>query len=268
MSNRHRSVLVELFSFVEAGSRPPGKMPPQDADETLALDIPAKWVDHDCYVIAYLDSSNAASTRRIAVKHFDGLYIHAHCFERDAARTFRADRVQAVYDFDGVEIEPTPFPLEPELAEEIDAGLDYPATREPYHYQPSPEQIARNAVDAEVTILRILALCDGRAAAKENDVIAAYAYKRFLAQGLEPGGELRERTASWIRRFYPDRREARVAIGDVATLPEQDIIALLRACRDVIKADGRVHEKELLRFRRLCEEITSARREIALGAPG
>jgi hypothetical protein len=214
---------------------------PQLDSPDLTKSIPSAWADHDCYIIEYKDSAGANSVRRVAIRNQEGQYLHCFCFERDDYRTFRRDRIQAVFDLDGELLEPPPFAIGQKVYEETVTDV-----MEPTHVQ------MRRSIQAEVALLRIIALSDGRAKRQENDQIFNFVYQKLLAEGLPDNPENSRAISKWVRSFYPYEQMLDQTIFEITNRRTvEQIVELLQMCRTVIKADGAIATEERQRFEEL-----------------
>ncbi len=219
-------------------------------DDEPPLDAPifdATRYDH--YIIEYISVSGSRTTRVVALHGERDGQIFCHCYTRQAMRSFHRRRIQAVFDLDGIQLHPPPFPIGDEsLISESVILSDEPAH---ISYRPT--------VFADVVLLRIIATSDGYAHRKENDVICDYAYQKMVAAGLPPGAEPRRLIRAWIAGLRPDPSLVDHLTMHLSRKPDQEVIALLAACRDVIKSDGRVDSAEISAFEAFATTLTSYR---------
>jgi len=177
--------------------------------------------------ITYCDADGDETARRISCRRFDvgtGL-LHAHCFERNAWRSFRADRITAAFCAETGE----EFDSQNLLRDLKLRGLPIDDSR-----------LAR-----VLTTLVFLMRCDGEAHQLEQDAIGqaitsfairfegddgtVYEGER-LAGRLAPDGQDFVRALKWIGRHADGRRLARFLIDHAAA---------------VIEADGVLRESEI-----------------------
>ena len=235
-------MFLRLFRKIKVPIERALVLPDRDEPER---DIPAKWVDHDCYIIEYTDEQGSQSTRRVAVKNFKDGYMYAYCFEREAHRTFSLDRISGMFDFEnGKPADPKPHAV----------GRGTVAWAE------TPDIAQREPLIPQVTFLRTIALCDGHAAKRENDIITNYIYGLMVGNGLADTPEHIARTDSWIRRFYPDRIVADEVIPALGKLSKNEISELISVGEQLIRADGVIAQEEVNVLKQLGDEILAAYR--------
>lgn len=236
-------VVRQYISGVHVPENRPILVPATDVEEGFAF-IPSQWADHDCYIIEYVDAAGAPSVRRVAVARHTETHVQCHCFERNAYRSFRRDRIRAVFDIDGELLDPAPFQIG--VVETVATAQSVPA-----HHQ------FRRFAQPEVMILRAIALCDGRAGRRENALIEAFAFRLMNEKGLADTADNRRDCGKWVRGFYPYEGMIDPTLTElVENRSTDEIIQLLRLCRDLIKADGKVEPVEFERFQALGNAIS------------
>lgn len=180
------------------------------------------------FQIEYHDSAGEISHRRITVRKLertaDGyLCLKAFCWERQAARAFRVDRILACRRLSDA----APIKNAAEFfGQYIHDGIDTSAT------------ILMNQVRPGLRVLLYLARCDGNVHPAERDVMRKYVMAHSSGQiNWAP-------VETFIDSQHPDRQLARSMLK--AAFAERARAArLLTAAKQLVDADGRVAPEEV-----------------------
>ncbi len=215
------------------------------------------------FVIEYTDSKGEDSIRRVAMRHFvlrpgKSLVMSANCFERNALRHFRYDRIQSVIDDDGIIYEPNEFfrnelhcPIDDYLSRCLPESMARKPAVANKKTNPTTKLIDKKPGIAHRSIcrdgLRILvaiARSDGDYCDTELAEIVSYIESEAKLAGIETTNEDRDALRNYLRRQRPDAKilEKCLKKMDEAALGVQE--RFLKAARKVILADGVVHKEE------------------------
>lgn len=214
---------------------PPGfsgaVLPVVDADEGGGAVADISGPERRAFIITYRDASGGRSERRIichGVYEAEGLtYVRARCLERQASRTFRVDRISAVYC--GV------------TGEDLGRSSVIFAATELRAATPKPDDMTAGLQRA-TAVLMTLARSDGRLHPKEADVVW-----RFVDTAAPLGFSRADRSSI-------QERALRLAPMPSAFL--DDLLAILRwtpllvepllhSSVELAEADGRVAPEEI-----------------------
>lgn len=188
--------------------------------------------------IAYVDSKGETSERRISCRNYDRSadIINAWCFERDALRAFRVDRIESAACTETGEF----FELEELVARLRAGGL------------PVKDQ----GLNADLKILVFLMRCDGIHAREQAVIEAAITSYALRFDGDDAMVETALRQS---RTMAPDERDFLKALRFISL--RRDGPALARFVRShaqrMIDADGQ-HSPEEARFAVELDEVLSA----------
>lgn len=227
---------------------PPGHLQHGDGPDDAAPLSPRKLAsDLEGLVIGivYVDAFGLYSERVIrchALERSGGyLYIRAYCKLRDDDRTFRFDRIEAVFDYTTGEVDENVDDFFAPFVADLRPAPERPAE--------TPHQASRRAeapmiqlYGAGATVLAFLAAADGSIHADEMRVIEGYIDER-----LRPldGDKLQRRLSrQWLRAQVPTRDMAVKAMRKVAGDTE-NAAQVADALVTLISADGVVTEEEM-----------------------
>lgn len=181
----------------------------------------------DTFEITYCDSRDQLSVRRISARRLDRIgdayVLKAYCFERDAMRSFRLDRITSAVDLGTGEV----FGDHQDLLEEV------------LWEQEQIEEAGFGDLVHEIRMLTYLAQCDGQFAISEVEVIL-----KFLDGAGFRG--VREETGKRIQRLVPDDQAFEESLFVMSDWQEERQIRFALAALDVITADGRITFEESL----------------------
>lgn len=232
-------------------------------------------VDDDVYgltfAVEYESASGDFSRRRImlravSVRDDGAVFLRALCFERNALRSFRLDRVQSIIDADGVVHKDAAAFLRDELRLSIPAppaGADATAQAQAPAATALPEpppvgddgsegageerpgMAQRRVARDGLRVLCALGRADGLLHPAEVEVVLDYIEVACRAANEPCGAEDRAALAPYVRRQRPglDVLEAclqRIEAGDQAARS-----LLLDYAERLIAADGEEHDAEL-----------------------
>lgn len=190
--------------------------------------------------IEYVDASDAASTRAIQVRKFDGFYIGAFCLMRGAFRTFRIERVRAAFDVNGEFLENFPLFLHVHFGN-TDLVDD---ARERQRYW----RLVERTVAPELLLLRILAASDGDLASAERDIIAEHAFSLVARRDL-PGE--RDELLKYVQRLSATRETVQLAMQHMAEQSKARRRRFGEAALRLVEADGAIADEEIAILRLL-----------------
>jgi uncharacterized tellurite resistance protein B-like protein len=248
----HTDIEQLLAGRPEPAARPvPGRKmfgPPSDEPFAKGLaTIEAPAVLGATFGIEYRDAAGEDSIRTIrcqrAARSPSGtVYLVAWCLLRQAWRTFRLDRIEAVFDYLTGEIEKDTRAFLTALVGDYEAG---PA-RETRSGMLSAEHYT--ACREAATALLFLAMADGTV--DDAEIVAIRRYVDARVARINPKATIAAASLmSWLRNHVPDRKQAmaglRHTMDDVT-----EGAALADAIFDVLLADGTASEEELALVRR------------------
>lgn len=218
---------------------------PHLTDEALGL---ASDLGDAFCVLRYTDAGGDFSERRISMKSLkksaDHIYLNAFCFERQAARQFRLDRIIELIDEDGQVHDTFSYftivlgiPLRGQNAAESEVSL-----------------AAANLlkiIRPGLAILTAVARADKSIHLSEIDAIEIYAEREVAAlfrEGVIDFGfnmdavSAMGRTIALMRPLLPTLR---YNVTATCAWPEARFRRLSRAVEAVIYADGKLHDREV-----------------------
>lgn len=215
-----------------------------DAPEA-APDGPAN-ADHDlagrALVVCYSDAAGQQSERRIICHEVYAagghVYLRCRCLERQASRTFRVDRVSAVYC--GVTGEDLGAPGRLLLPSAVRSERPRP---------PHRDRIIRHALRVLMTVAR----CDGRVALAEADTV--HAFLRSVVEPSRPRADAHS-LYDYAYRLAPNFESM---LDSFATVVEEDreiALTLLEAAIEVAGAHDGFCDNEV----EVLEELVSVAR--------
>ena len=232
-------------------------------------------IDDDIYgltfTIEYQAADGEVSRRRIMLRTIsqrdDGAtFLQALCFERNALRSFRLDRVIRVIDGDGEVFEDPRAFLRDELRVRLPEGASAPAPRatplranDPVpspaiRPEEAPGTAQRRCARDGLRVLVALARSDGQLHPAEVVVVLDYIGETCRRFGIGCGDQDREALGAYLRRQRPglDVLEGCLDRLDAASAEEKAL--LLDFADRLIDADGERHEAE----HRLVSEVRAA----------
>jgi WYL domain len=224
--------------------------------------------------IDYLDWHHNQTTRRISLRHLyrsdeQVLYLQAYCYEREAVRTFRFDRIQAIHDADGVIHDPREF-FETELhirvgATAAGALADPPAARPRREALPARLKkpgldklgfAPRHAARDGLRVLIMLGRTDGRFRESELAVVVLdYIVARAAAEGIETTEDDRAALMPYLRRQHPDAEVLSECLDRLEREPSELRQLLMSSAVALMDADGIEHPAEFAMMLSLRERL-------------
>lgn len=186
----------------------------------------------EALVICYEDANGNESRRRVALHaayERNGFhYLKAYCFERAAARSFRADRIREIIDVETGEV-----------FAGIDSILEVVSDRaEPLTAREATEK-AFQMKKQGILVLLFLARCDGEVHASEETVILNYIDHSCGTKGVDEDYALRR-----LARLSPDPMSYEKALKYLARFDPGEMQRVLRFARRLIEADGAISQEE------------------------
>lgn len=199
--------------------------------------------DGATFTIEYFGPDGSVSTRTITlhelVRGSQCIYLDAYCHSSDRNRSFRVDRIRTIYDLDGTKHnDPAKYIAELLMldADTLGKAIEKYANEEKPH-------LARAMVRDEVKVLMAIARADGFLHDKESNLINKYLKQRLKKERLNLSNDELKKLLYYVRNVNPTDKlvsEALERIDGNADLMRP----LIRACRDVVKADGVIDERE------------------------
>ena len=212
------------------------------------------------FIVDYSDSKGHRSTRSITVWNIksspDGCPILvAQCHFRKQQRSFRADRIMAIYDYDGVSVEPVSdflhetFGISPELLQgcpkpEIPLFVPQPL---------APRMLS--SVRPQILLLAALSLSDGYMRSEEIGVLIDYVAETLERKGAEPNDAELGYIKKFVGRLAPDEAICIRAIDSLRRDSIDEIQRFLITAKHLIEADHVLHENEIAMFDELSTEL-------------
>lgn len=233
------------------------------------------YAEGQSFIIEYVDAKGNETTRRITV--FDIQYgascplLVSQCHERKAKRSFRVDRIRAVYDFDGVVQEPLvdffidEFGMSRHL---VESTVREPAAAKRKAPQPDPAKSIHpdrmNAIKAlcrkrGVPIFCLLARADKDLHPAELAVLHDYAKRCCESASIKMTHGEKEKVEGYLRRLRPSPIAISRCLDQASDWSMLELKELLETCAHIVKADGHVHQSELQEFSFIVENLTGER---------
>jgi hypothetical protein len=222
-----------------APAAPPGfvaHLPENDDRHARSEHFEESDIVGQSFLLEYEDATGAVSKRRITVRGLtatsDGhLCVTAMCWERNAIRSFRTDRMLSLAHVTTGELISDPLRFFADYARDI---LPSDSTTEIL-------KIARPGMRA----LLFLARCDGSVHPAELDVIRKYVDE--IAAGRAYDWHI---ALEFLKKQHPDRSLAKTSLKCMWHKPDE-AGRLLRACANLVRADGIVVDAETASFDRI-----------------
>jgi len=226
-------------------------LPP--ADELLIAPLPTGPETFDCsaLMIEYIDAAGSFSRRRISIQSAmisegGNSYFRAFCHERQAQRSFRADRVRRAFDLGTGEIYEPPGPYLDQLMSAFSPGVK--------------EFFSRSGAGAN--ILAFLARADGRWDDAETRTMLNWA---IIEAQLSPGWGPRDMETLRFRleRLHPTAEVYARSLQRITRWSQARLRVLAGHALELIEADGSVDDKE----RELLARVTAVLAEKSAPRP-
>jgi len=206
--------------------------------------------------LEYLDSKQNKSTRRVTLSRLafskaGNLMLRCWCYEREAWRTFRFDRIQSIFDLDGVIYKPV------EYFEDLHGvRLKNWAVSTVSSVSP-PGQAQKNHIGTALMVLSALSFADGFTHDAEVDAILDYVKLSCKKAKIETTQSDINAIRQYVARLHPNKLAVLDAIEIIAEDYEgQNLEDFVRAAKNVIMADGIIHPNEIL----ILEQINASLR--------
>lgn len=222
--------------------------------------------------IEYEDAEKNITFRRISMRHFvcrrgKHALLSAHCFERDAIRSFRVDRIQSVIDEYGEVFEPEAF-FEDEL------GVSLEDMREEFTYSDESEYnprlmkvlpvrpmlpgVAQRATCRDgIRVLVAVGRSDRDFSDLEIAVILAFIENEAALSGVTCADKDTVALRAYLKRMRPDEKVFSECLERLSRSDFDKKGRFLRALRSVINADGQVHQAEVELITRIERQLGS-----------
>jgi len=223
------------------------------------------------FAIEYRDSKGSESLRRIAMRHLvrksDGrLILSANCYERNALRHFRFDRIISIVDCDGVVHDPIRFfedELQSNVTEYMKPNAESPEQfadqnakalkRKKNQTPPSgatnlsekPGVAQRRVCRDGLRILAAIGRCDGDFHKSEISAIVDYVIEEADHEGFSSSTQDRKALTGYVMRLRPDTQILDKCIVKISGQPKDKMLRFLKAAECVIQADGQEHPAEI-----------------------
>ncbi|WP_425063805.1 hypothetical protein [Pyruvatibacter mobilis] len=199
--------------------------------------------------IEYCDESEETTFRRVSfgdlVEWSNGSQtIYAYCFERQAPRSFRIDRIQCFFDQDGVVAEVDDFFAA--FAKAAEARIEDMLLEGQYIL------VLKELALEELVILVALARCDGYTPPEEIEVLVQHFVYALEGTGVICDDVAVEGVKQSIARFSPPPWEVERAIRRLGRLPDDRLRAFRRSVRSLVEADGAISDREHALIDELC----------------
>lgn len=178
------------------------------------------------FAMTYIDSSGEVSRRRITVRYVsadgDTLYLGSFCHERQAFRSFRVDRIQELIALDTGEVIS-------DASAWINAVLDS---------DPTGAAIMRSR--HPISILTMLARCDGSFHQDEKDIIVDYVMDiGGYRQGIDE-----KVIASYVGAMFPDEKCFSRSLRYLKKWDALKVRKMMLCLRRVVDSDGVISSEE------------------------
>lgn len=218
--------------------------------------------------IEYQGADGRASARTVRIHTLTvsakgaGL-LQGFCFKRNAARSFRMDRVASVVDEYG-EIHSPPAIFLRDLfdsyaVEEFRGDSEPPRKSRKPRKPRTPIAATRfiNKHAADFVLLRLMAGVDGDIHELERMAITDHMAKLWLQEETRISSEHMEHVERWVDRLRPEQRDYAAAVEAVMAKPGKDIARVLLSMKAVLEADGEHDPREIELLDQLCIDIAS-----------
>lgn len=206
------------------------------------------------FVICYTNAEGVKSIRRITVWALkrtpeSRILLHARCAETREVMSFRADRIKYCMDMNGDVFEPPAFFLAGIFGLSVpDALLLASTSTAPSGVWPPADQaycLLREQLRHEMILLAAMAEADGQVSLPETEAITRYARHRAERLGIDLDEPRARKFQGLVRRLRPTGDQIRAAIDEVSSRAPKTQLEIVRACQEIMLADGHVHAGEL-----------------------
>lgn len=199
--------------------------------------------DGTTFTIDYFGPTGVASTRTITVNEMvqgsQCIFLDAYCHATKRNRSFRLDRIRTIYDLDGqTHSDPTKYIADIMMvdAKTLSKAVAANAAQEKPH-------LARAMLRDEVRVLMAIARADGHLHAKESEIVNKYLDWRLKSEKLALSKDEMAKLLYYVRNVNPTDK----LVAQALEMIEHNQVALrplVKACREVVKADGVIDERE------------------------
>lgn len=223
-------------------------LPPADDSEMAATapsDVPD---DVDSFAglafsIEYVDAEGQPSHRRVTAQAIEArygrAYLRAFCHERQAARTFRADRIRSLTDLRDGRTYDDPIAYLRQLA-----GDRVPSTAS--EAPPDGQDRAFERCRDGIRILMFLARCDGLVHENELGVVSAYCRHRAESERWGVLNYNLSHLLEYADRQFPDFNTFRCCLDRIIDAADtgEHVKMILAHAYAIVAADGVLNPKE------------------------
>ncbi len=208
-------------------------------------------------ILEYVDSKGNETRRRVTMLSLQqGPYapvIHAICHERKAFRHFRVDRIESIISPDGEVLDPAEFFRDTygislaDLSNSRVAGVQTGIAGSIVAARQFRDQLR-----APLSVLVCASMVDGQVHPEETDRIQGYAETEILALHRAgkittvPSTEILDELGKLIRVMRPQKSSLPNYIATICEWPEERVLRLARYLGNVIAADGKILDEEIL----------------------
>ncbi|MBL4756451.1 MAG: WYL domain-containing protein [Rhizobiales bacterium] len=184
--------------------------------------------------LEYEDARGKKSTRDVQCysvqRRGDYDYLAAHCFVRDASRSFRFDRIVSITDYDTGEIYNPPGAMLSQMREMAGLGAEQTLFA---------EFVCKNADFTKILVF--LGRASGRFVASEREVIVDYLINRN--PDTDTNAEFSNQMNRWIRSLYPSTEAVVDILFSMKTEGQLDK-EFMGEMKKVLAADGKFQTEE------------------------
>lgn len=244
---------------------PPVEIMLAEQDEEDLLAGHAGGAEGQSFVIEYVDSQGATSTRRVTVwalgEGAGGIpVLDGFCHERKAERRFRVDRIKACIDYDGTVHSDVPafladtFGMDLARARAI-AGTVVGAAMADDGDAESDWPRIRALIKPHATLLSALSISDG--AMSDREIAIAVEHCATLSEISDDDFAAAHipKIQAYIRRLRPTQDSLLAACHEIAKSGPAEITDLLIAALALIDVDGVRDPEEIAMIDKLSMEL-------------
>lgn len=264
------SRLPEVFSVFDfrKQSGPPADDPAMAEDQSTVDEIEGQLLR-----LHYTDTSGFDSERTVQLIHVSiapsgDIYMRAHCFMRDDARTFRADRISMLASERTGEVfeDPESWLLQfaesrsfdqifsPEfIAETAAPAADIPAQPVPLMADSEITAILRKESRPFFVLLMALARSDAVITVEEQHALTEITLREIDRLRLERSQRAADRFAGMMAAIDPTRRMVKQAAGRVMENSQRATLA--EYLEIMARSDGRIVREEVEAIRALVTNL-------------
>lgn len=227
------------------------KLPPTDDQETDGESI--GHAEGQSFLIEYVDSKGQPSLRRITVWNIISGYggipcLLAFCYERNARRQFRIDRIKSCIDFDGQVYADVPAFLVENFGMSTSMASASAADGDRWH------EVLGN-IRTEATILSSIIRADGRLRLGEVDAVVEYLWRRAEATGIQLSPREVIALQRYVNRLRPTEDAIFRALDKLSHGSPSSINRLLSAAVVAMDSDGSRHNAEIALVNAIAKDL-------------